>query len=131
MAGQDLEAHALGGEVVHGIDEMAQVAPEAVELPDDQHVALAQGFEAGRQAGAVVAPARGQVLIEVLRSDPCRQQCITLQIEGLTAIRFRDAHVAQVHTPPCPVNARLCDMRLRTPATIIMCHIIRHLFSVF
>ena len=60
MAGQDLEAHAMGRQIVHGIDQMPQVAPEAVELPDDQRIALPQGLEAGRQAGTVVAPARGR-----------------------------------------------------------------------
>ena len=35
-----------GGQVLHGVDEMGEVAAQAVELPDDEHVALPQGAQA-------------------------------------------------------------------------------------
>ena len=38
VAGQNLEANAAPGQIVHGIDQMAQVAPEPVELPYDQGI---------------------------------------------------------------------------------------------
>ena len=40
---EDREPDALGGEIVHRIDQMAQVAAQAVELPDDQHIPLGAG----------------------------------------------------------------------------------------
>ena len=33
------QAHAAGREVLHGVDQVGEVAAEAVELPDDEHVA--------------------------------------------------------------------------------------------
>jgi hypothetical protein len=40
---------------VDQVDEVAQVAPEPVELPRDQDVALAQRLEAGGEPWPVVA----------------------------------------------------------------------------
>ena len=44
---------------------MGQVAAEAVELPDDEHVALAQGAQAAVEPRPVVAEAGGEVVVEV------------------------------------------------------------------
>jgi len=49
---------------------VAEIATEPVELPRHQDVALAQGLEAGGEAGPVVALARGEVVIELLGFDP-------------------------------------------------------------
>ena len=39
MPGQHLEADAASGQVVHGVDEVPQVAPEAIQFPHGQRVA--------------------------------------------------------------------------------------------
>ena len=46
LAGEHPQAHAAGRQVLHGVDEMGEVAAQAVELPDDEHVALPQGAQA-------------------------------------------------------------------------------------
>ena len=44
LAGEHPQAHAAaGGQVVHGVDHMGEVAAPAVELRDDEHVALPAG----------------------------------------------------------------------------------------
>jgi hypothetical protein len=42
---------------VDGVDEVVQVAPEAVEFPHDQVVPVAERFKAGGEPGALVASA--------------------------------------------------------------------------
>ena len=54
------QAHAAGGQVLHGVDQMGEVAAEAVELPDDEHVALPQGAQAAVESRPVVAYAGGR-----------------------------------------------------------------------
>lgn len=62
--GQHFQADAAPGQVVHGVDEMAQVTPQPVQLPNDQRVAGPQRFQTARQAGAVLSSAGDQVFIE-------------------------------------------------------------------
>ena len=40
------QAYPAGRQVLHGVDQVGEVAAEAVELPDDEHVALPQGPQA-------------------------------------------------------------------------------------
>ena len=94
---------------------MAQVAPEPVELPRHQDIALAQRLEAGGEPGPVMALARGEVLVELSGLDPGldpgREQRIALQVEGLAAIGLGDAQVAELHVGH--VNERLRDRAAR------------------
>jgi integrase len=46
VPGQHAEADAACGQVVHGVDEVAQVTPEAIELPDDERVPFPESFRA-------------------------------------------------------------------------------------
>ena len=39
LPGEHPQAHAAGRQVLHGVDQVGEVAAEAVELPDDEHVA--------------------------------------------------------------------------------------------
>ena len=52
--GEALEADAGDGQVVHGGDQVAQVAPEAVQAPYDEGVARAEVVEDRLELGAVV-----------------------------------------------------------------------------
>ena len=76
---------------------MAQVAPEPVELPGHQDIALAQRLEAGGEPGPVIALARGEVLVELAGLDAGGEQRIALQVEDLAAIGLGDAQVAELH----------------------------------
>ena len=71
------------GEVVHQVDQVAQIAAEPVELPDHQGVALSQGFDAGEQPGSVIASAGSKILIQVSISDAGRDQGFALEVEHL------------------------------------------------
>src|ERR1019366_3035800 len=92
LPGQHPEADAARGEVMDRVHEGAQVAPEPVELPDDERVALAQRLETRREAGPIVASAGGGVFVDVLRLDPCGKQCVPLQVGDLASVRLADAY---------------------------------------
>jgi len=109
VTGQDLQTHAPGGQVVHRVDQVAQVATQTIQLPQDQGVALAQRLEAGRQPGAVFPSPRSPILVDVRRCHPGSRQGIALQVGGLGAVRFRDPHVAQEHVFTCHIDVRISD----------------------
>jgi hypothetical protein len=96
---------------VDQVDQVAQVAPEPVELPGHQEITLAQCLETGGEPGPVMALARGEVLIEMPRLDTGREQRVTLQVEGLAAVGLGDAQVAELHG--CHTNKRLGDRAVR------------------
>ena len=92
---------------------MGEVAAEAVELPDDEHVALPQGAQAAVESRAVVAYAGGEGVVEVGRVvDALGPQGVALQVQRLGAIRLRDAGVADQHLSQTVV----CDTRARAPS---------------
>ena len=47
-------AYPAGRQVLHGVDQMGEVAAEAGELPDHEHVALPQGSQAAVESRTVV-----------------------------------------------------------------------------
>ena len=65
LAGEHPQAHLASRQVLHGVDQMGQVTAEAVELPDDEHVALAQEAQAAVEPRPVVAEAGDEVVVEV------------------------------------------------------------------
>jgi hypothetical protein len=87
LPGEHFEAHATRGEIMHGVDEVTQIASELVELPHDQRIARAQHFERCHQPWAGVEPTRGVILIEVLSSTARSHERVALQIGRLRAIR--------------------------------------------
>ena len=76
---------------------MGEVAAQAVELPDDEHVALPHGPQAAVEARPVVAETGGEVVVEVERVDAARPQGVALQVQRLGAVGLRDAGVAEQH----------------------------------
>ena len=76
---------------------MGEVAAEAIELPDDEHVVLPQSAQAIVQSRPVVAHAGGEVVIEVRLVDAGVTQSVALQVQRLRAVRLRDAGVADQH----------------------------------
>ena len=95
-----------GRQVLHGVDQVGEVVAEAVELPDDEHVALPQGPQAAVESRPVVADAGGEVVIEVDRVVDARgPQGVALQVQRLGAVGLRDAGVADQHVSQTTV----CD----------------------
>jgi hypothetical protein len=74
-------------EIVHGADQMMQIAADP--LPDDD--LRPRGLETSFQPHAVVPLARGLVLIEMLGFNPGCDECIALQVEHLRSVRLRHA----------------------------------------
>jgi len=66
LAGQHLEADTSSREVVHQVDEIAQVAAEPVQLPDHEGIALAQRLAAGGKARPVIPPAGSEITGDTL-----------------------------------------------------------------
>ena len=76
------------GQVLHGVDQVGEGAAEAVELPDDEHVALPQGAHAVVESRPVVAYAGSAVVVEVDRVDALGPQGVALQVQRLGAVRL-------------------------------------------
>jgi hypothetical protein len=85
--------------VVDRVDEVTQVAPETVELPDNQRVAFAQRLQV-LQARPIVLLAGGLVRVQARRLHAGCTQRVALQIEHLRAVRLRYPHVADQHVSP-------------------------------
>jgi hypothetical protein len=94
LTGEHFETDPPVGEVLRGIDEVAEVPAEPVELPDEQDVPLSQGFEAGQQPRPVVALAGCLVVVEVFRPHARCDEGIFLEVEYLAAVGLGDAGVA-------------------------------------
>jgi len=72
------------GEVVAAGEQMRQRTAEAIELPNDKHVAGADEIQRPGQPGAITLGAGGVVLEQVPVIDASREQRITLQVCALT-----------------------------------------------
>ena len=55
LPGEHPQAHAAGRQVLHGVDQVGKGAAEAVELPDDEHVARPERAHTAVEPGSVVA----------------------------------------------------------------------------
>jgi hypothetical protein len=71
--GQRSEPDAAPGQCRDGLDEVGQRAPEPVQLPNDQHLAVPHVVECSLQAFAVRAGAGGMIL-EHLGASSRRQR---------------------------------------------------------
>ena len=67
LTGRYPQTHAAGREILHGVDQMGEVAAETVEFPIHEHVALPQGAQAAVESRPVVAYAGSEVVVEVGR----------------------------------------------------------------
>ena len=57
------------GQVLHGFDQVGEGAAEAVELPDDEHVARPERAHTAVEPRAVVADAGREVVVDVAVAD--------------------------------------------------------------
>jgi len=118
LAAQDAQPDAGGGELMHGVDEVAQVAPESIELPHDERVSLAKRLQAGGEAWAVVLLAGRRVAVEVSLGDACGNERVALQVEHLRAVGFRDAHVADQGREGLVTQTTVC-VTIRLTVTLV------------
>ena len=84
LPGEHPQAHAAGRQVLHGVDQVGEGAAEAVEFPDDEHVARPERA----YAGAVVADAGRDVVVDVAGVDARGLQRVALQVQRLRAVRL-------------------------------------------
>lgn len=84
-------------EVLDQVDEVAQIATEAIELPDDDHVSLPRRLEARGEPRPVLSLAGRLVLVNCGIHDSGGAQSIPLQVETLRAVRLRDPRVSDQH----------------------------------
>ena len=91
LAGEHPQAHAAGGQVLHGVDQVGEVAAEAVELPDDERVVPAQSAQAVVESRPVVEYAGSEVVVEVHLVDAGVDQGVALQVQRLRAGRSSPA----------------------------------------
>ena len=67
---------------------MGEVAAEAVELPDHEHVARPERAHAAVESRAVVADAGREVVVDVAGVDARGPQGVALQVQRLGAVRL-------------------------------------------
>ena len=97
LAGEHPDPDVPVVEVLHQVDEMAEIATEAIEPPDDDHVSLPRRLEEGGEPRAVLTLSRRLVLVDRLGADAGLAQSIPLQVEALGTVRLRDPRVADQH----------------------------------
>ena len=97
LPGEHPQAHAAVRQVLHGVDQVGEVAAEAVELPDNQHVARLERAHAALEPRPVVADTGRVVVVDVDGLDARGLQRVALQVQRLGAVCFRDASVANQH----------------------------------
>ena len=118
---QSLRRHFRHHRQVHGVDQVGEVAAEAVELPDDEHVALPQGAQAAVESRPVLADAAGEVVVEVDRVvDACGPQGVRAAGPATgsrpPSRRGRSrSHVSQTTVWDMRVAGRRADSWLRPP----------------
>ena len=88
LPGEHPQAHAAGRQVLHGVDQVGEGAAEAVELPDDEHVARPERAHTAVEPRAVVAYAGRDVVVDVDGIDARGLQCVALQVQRLGAVRL-------------------------------------------
>ena len=97
LARQYAQADPTLRKLLHDTDKVVQVAPEAIQLPHDQGIALAQCLEAGVKPGPAVLLARGAVLVDELLVHAGGRQGVMLEIEVLGVPGLGDAGVSDIH----------------------------------
>ena len=121
LPGEHPQAHAAGRQVLHGVDQVGEVSAEAVELPDNEHVARPERAHAAVEPRPVVADTGREVVVDVDGVDARGLQRVALQVQPLGAVCFsrrgrtRSACIvngrlrytgknASRHAPPCVVS---------------------------
>lgn len=86
FARQHLQSDAALRQITDPVDEVAQIASEPSQLPNDQRIVVTERLAADLQVGARVASARGGVLIDMIGIDPGRDQRAALEVVNLATV---------------------------------------------
>ena len=81
LPGEHPQAHAAGRQVLHGVDQVGEGAAQAVELPDDEHVARPERAHTAVESRPVVADAGREVVVDVDGVDALGPQRVALQVQ--------------------------------------------------
>ena len=135
LAGEHPQAHAAGRQVLHGVDQMGEVAAQPVELPDDEHVVLPQGAQTAVEPRPVVPAAGREVVVDVDRVEvretgrgrpcsPCRREkrtfCATTpERRGPSEHREPGAAATTSWTSPCSCACSATRCRLLAPGEFV------------
>jgi hypothetical protein len=76
--GEDAQADAGGGELVHGVDEVPEIAAEPVQLPYNKRIALTKRLQASAEAWSIVLLPGHRVAVEVSLGDTGGDERVTL-----------------------------------------------------
>ena len=110
LAGEHPDPDVPVVEVLHQVDEMAEIATEAIEPPDDDHVSLPRRLEEGGEPRAVLTLSSrcpDAWSSDRVVADAGLAQSIPLQAEALGTVRLRYPRVADQHWRL--QNDRFCD----------------------
>ena len=88
LPGEHPQTHAAGRQGLHGVDRVGEVAAEAGELPDDEHVARSARAHAAVESRAVVAGTGREVVVDVDGVDARGLQRTARQVQRLGAVRL-------------------------------------------
>ena len=94
QTGENFQANAAFGQTRDRSDQMVQAAPHAVELPDDQHVAISHGLQTRVQPRSLVLFARGPVRVDLVLANARGDQGVLLKVERLATVGLRDPGIA-------------------------------------
>lgn len=85
---EHLETDAACAEVVNDIDEVAQVAAQPIELPNDQGVPAAQGLEGCVESGPRIETAGGAVLVKPARCNSGGPKSVALSTPACSSVQL-------------------------------------------
>ncbi len=94
LSGQHPQTDIAIRQILHRVDQMGKRPPETVKLPDNQHIALTECFEAGGQSRTILTVIGSAILIDIVLFDAGCPQGSVLQIERLRPISFGNAPIA-------------------------------------
>lgn len=110
------------GQIVDQIDEVAEIAAEAVEFPDDKGITTAQRLQARRKTGPILFLSRRGILIDISDLDTSLCQRIALKVVDLAAVSLR---YPRIPDQSCHLFVRLHDNFNLAALKPVDCHITR------
>jgi hypothetical protein len=82
------------GEIVNNIDEVPEIATEAIKLPYNKCITVTQRFQTVFESGAIIFLAARSVAVDVALGHTGCNERVVLKVEHLRTVGFRNAHVA-------------------------------------
>ena len=96
-ARQDAQTNAAFAQLINRCHEMLEIAPEAIQFPDNQRISRLKRFHASIKTRSMILSPGRLVFIDALGIDTGFNQRITLQIKDLAPVRLRYTCIADEH----------------------------------